>query len=139
MAGPSTPATSRGRSAVVYSSHKLARQAGARLVQFAHQMAQAIIFLAGEVGVEGVGLDEIGAGFQILAADIADDLRLGQGEKVVVALQLAGMIAEARAAKIIFAQLEALDHHAPGAIEQQQALLRLLLHPGNAGVAVESS
>jgi hypothetical protein len=123
---------------VVYSVAQFARQAGARLVQFAHQMAEAIIFLAGEVGIEGVGLDEIGAGFQILAADVADDFRLGQGEKIVVALQFRRMIAEAGTPKIILAQLEALDHHAPGAVEQQEALLRFLFHPGDAGVAVET-
>ena len=48
------------------------------------------------------------------------------------------MIAEALAAKIVLAQLEALDHHAPGAVEQQEALLRFLLHPGDAGGAVET-
>jgi hypothetical protein len=53
-------------------------------------MAQAIIFLAGEVGVEGVGLDEIDPGLQILAADILDDLGFGQGKKVVVALSSDG-------------------------------------------------
>ena len=57
-------------------------------------MAQAIILLAGEIGIERVGLDEIGACFQILAADIADDLGPGQGEKIVVALEIDGMIAE---------------------------------------------
>ena len=61
LAGPSTPATRRGRSAVEYSIAQFARQPRAGLVQFAHQMAQAIILLAGEIGVEGVGLDEIGA------------------------------------------------------------------------------
>jgi hypothetical protein len=115
------------------SSHSVARQLGARLVQLAHQMAQAVIFLAGEVGVEGVGFDEIDAGFQILAADILDDLRLGQSQKIIVALQLGRMIAEALAPEIILAQLEALDHHAPGTVQQKQALLGLFLHPGNAG------
>ena len=38
---------------------QIARQPRAGFVQLAHQMAQAIIFLAGEIGVEGVGLDEI--------------------------------------------------------------------------------
>ena len=46
------------------------------------------------------------------------------------------MVAEARAPKIILAQRIALDHHAPGTVQQQQALLRFLFHPGDAGGAV---
>ena len=114
---------------------QFARQPGAGFVQFPDQMAQAVILLAGKIGVEGIGFDKIDARFQILAADVPDDLRLGQGEKVVVALQVRRMIAETLAPEILFTQLEALDHHAPRAVQQQQAFLRLFLHPGNAGFA----
>ena len=71
-------------------------------------------------------------------ADLADDVGLGQSQKIVVALSSLRMIAEAGAAKIVLAQLVALDHHAPGAVEQQDALSRFLLHPGDAGGAVET-
>ena len=101
-------------------------------------MAQAVILLAGEVGVEGIGFDEIRAGLEILPADVPNDLGLGQGEKIVIALEVALMIAEALAAKIILSQLEALDHHAPGAVEQQKPLSRFLLHPGETGGAIET-
>src|SRR6185295_18857230 len=77
-------------------------------------------------------------GRQYLQADILDDLGLGQGQKVIIALQLRRVIAETGAAKILFAQLETLDHHAPGAIQQQQALLRLPLHPGDTGIAIRT-
>ena len=49
--------------------------------------------------------------------------------------QVIGILNEALATEIIFLQLEALDHDAPGTVQQQQALLRLLLHPLNAGFA----
>ena len=98
---------------------QLSRQACARFVQLADQMTQAVIFLAGEIRIEGIGFDEIHARFQILAADVLDDFRLGQGQKIVVALQFRRMIAEALPPEILFAQLEALDHHPPGAVQQQ--------------------
>ena len=117
---------------------QFARQPRAGLVQLTDQMAQAIIFLRGEVGVEGVGLDEIHAGFQIHPADVADDFGLGQGEQVIVALQLRRVIAEALPPEILFAQLEALDHHAPAAVQQQQALLGFLLHPGDTAGGIKA-
>ena len=101
-------------------------------------MAQAVIFLAGEIGIESVGLDEIGAGVQILAADIAYDLRLGQGQKIVVAAQIAGMIAEACPTEIVFAKLETLDHHPQEPSSSSRRFFASSLHPADTGVAVET-
>ena len=52
----------------------------------------------------------------------------GMGKTVA----MSDMIAEARAAKIVLIQTKALDHHAPGTVQQQDALARFLLHPCDA-------
>jgi hypothetical protein len=52
-------------------------------------MLQVIIGLTDAGGVERIGLDQIGAGFKVGLMYAADDFRLGQGEQVVVAFQVA--------------------------------------------------
>ena len=51
-----------------------------------------------------------------------DHFRPRQGEQVVVALELATVVAQPRAAKGGFVELALLDHGAHGAIEQHDAL-----------------
>jgi hypothetical protein len=55
--------------------------------------------------------------------DAADDVRPGEHQQVVVALEIMRVIGEARAAVIGFLQPVALDHRAHGAVEDEQALL----------------
>ena len=69
------------------------------------------------------------------AADLADDLRLGEHQKIVVALQITRMILEARTAEILLVQAIALDHHAPGAVEQENPLPCGAVEPFDAFVA----
>ena len=93
---------------------------------------EAVIRLADGLGVEGVGLDDVGAGFQIGVVDLADDLGLGEHEEIVVALEIARVLLEARAAIAGLVQLVALDHGAHGAIQDEDALLGFALQRGNA-------
>jgi hypothetical protein len=51
-----------------------------------------------------------------------DDLRLGQAQQVVVALEVVGEIGEALAAIIGFGQLVRLDHRPHRPVEDQDAL-----------------
>ena len=44
---------------------------------------------------EGVGLDDVRARIKIGVADLTNDLRLRQRQEIVVALEIAGVIAEA--------------------------------------------
>ena len=65
--------------------------------------------------------------------DLADDLRLGQHQQVVVALEVAARQSAKRCAAVIgLAQLVALDHGAHGAVQDQDALLQLLVEQGGA-------
>ena len=54
--------------------------------------------------------------------DILDGFRLGQVQKVVIALEMALAGAEAMAAKIVLRQAEQLDLGAHGAVENENAL-----------------
>ena len=56
--------------------------------------------------------------------DVLDRLRLGEDQKVVVALQMACAGAEPLAAKMVLVEAEPLDLRAHGAVEDQNALAR---------------
>ena len=53
--------------------------------------------------------------------DGADDLRLGEGQKVVIALEVMRKIGKTRPAIIRLVELVALDHRAHGTIQHQNA------------------
>ena len=53
---------------------------------------------------------------------IGDDVGPGQTQDVVVALHLADMAGEAVAPEILFGQVVALDHHAPGPVEHKDTV-----------------
>ena len=53
-----------------------------------------------------------------------DDVRLGDGQQIVVALKIAVPVREPRTAKIGFAQMMPLNHGAHGAVEKHQLLLQ---------------
>ena len=46
----------------------------------------AVVCLGDDRGREGVGLADVGAGLEVLPVDVVDDVGLGQGQEVVVAL-----------------------------------------------------
>ncbi len=55
---------------------------------------------------------------------VGDDVGPGQAQDVVIALHLTDVMGEALAAEILFRQVAALDHHAPGPVEDEDAFLR---------------
>ena len=102
---------------------RLAGEPGGSDIQLMCDGFKPIIGLGDGLRVEGVGLDDVGAGLQIGVVDLADDVRLGQHKQIVVALQIVAMVLEARAPIARLVQLIALDHGAHGAVEDQDALL----------------
>ena len=75
-------------------------------------------------GAERIRFDNIGAGVEILAMDLSDDLGLGQLEEFEASLQVLALpIAKAIAAIIGFGEVITLDHGAHGAIENDDAFL----------------
>ncbi len=98
------------------------RDLGRRYVQVIDLVAEAIVGLRDAVGVERVGLDDVGAGLEIGAVDLLDHVGAGDHQQVVIALQVVGMIDEAPATVIRLAEAVALDHRPPRAVENEDAL-----------------
>jgi hypothetical protein len=69
--------------------------------------------------------------------DLANDLRPGQGQQVVVALEVVRPGLEALAAVVGLAQAVALDHGAHGTVDHQDALGRDLVESGSQNGRVE--
>jgi len=91
-------------------------------VDLVGQVFHVVVGQGDGVGVEGVGLDDVRAGGQVGLVDAADDVRLGEDEEVVVALQLAGMVLEARPPVVRLVELMGLDHGAHGPVQDEDAL-----------------
>ena len=72
---------------------------------------------------EGVGLNQVRPGLEILGVNFLDDFWLGQKQEFVAALEVFPFpVREAGAAEILLTQLVALHHRAHGAIEHDDAL-----------------
>ena len=97
------------------------RQPRAFDVQLVGERLEPVVGLRDRGAAERVGLDDVGAGRQVLAVDAADDVGPRQDEHVAVALELARMAAEPLAAEVGLRQRVALDHRAHGAVEEQDA------------------
>jgi hypothetical protein len=114
---------------------RLARELGGGDIHLIGDVLETIIGLADRLRVEGVGLDDVGAGLEISVVDLADDRGLGQHEEIVVALEIVREILETRASVARLVELVALDHGAHGAVEDEDALIGLALQRGNAFLA----
>jgi hypothetical protein len=126
LVGPSAPATNLGLSGRFRGPGvgAFARNPGRREIDVAHFRLQPVVGLRDARRVESVGFDDVGAGFEKRVVDRRDDGGLGQDQQVVVALQIARMVAESagrRAAKVGLAELLSLDHSAHRAVEDEDA------------------
>ena len=93
----------------------------AGLGEFVGEGFHAVIRERDGLRVEGVGLDDVRAGFEVLAVDFLDDGGLGDVEQVVEALEVLVPVGEARAAIIRLLQLVTLDHRAHRAVNDDDA------------------
>ena len=126
MVGPSEPATNRGRFSPVASGPSIgpaAHTAAARLISRTRR-PEPVVGHRDAVGVEGVGRDDVGPGFEVAAVDRLDRLRLGDREQVVAAAEVGRMAGEFPATKILFREAQLLDHGAHGAVEDQDTFGR---------------
>ena len=103
----------------------------ARDVQFVNVMFEPVIERGNSIGVERVGLDDVRAGFEILALNGLHNVRLRDVQHVEVPAQVARMVRELRAAKRRFLQLLRLDHRAHGAVQNDDPLLQEIVQRGN--------
>ena len=111
-----------------------ARQARAGDVHLAGEGAEVVVGLGHRGRAEGVGLDDVGAGGEVLLVDRGDHVGPGHLQQVVVALQALRMVLEALAAVVGLGQAMALDHRAHRAVEDDDPLLQDLRQGRGAGV-----
>ncbi len=102
---------------------RFAGESGRGVIQLVHHTLQAVVGLRRGVRVEGVGLDDVGAGLEVLGVDLANHLRTRQREEVVVAPQFARGVEEALAAEIRLREPVALDGRAHRAVQYEDAAL----------------
>jgi hypothetical protein len=100
---------------------RLARHARGGHVHLVRQRLHPVIGHGDALRVEAVGLDDVRAGGEVLAVDLADDRGLGQHQQVVVALEVVRPVLEALAAVLGLAQLVTLDHRTHGTVEYEEA------------------
>ena len=98
LVGPTAPATKRGRSGVATTATASPGELRPGPVQLISEVAASGSRPARRGRGEGVGLDDVGAGLEIGDVNVADDVRLRQDQKVVVAAHVAGPAAEPLAA-----------------------------------------
>ena len=98
---------------------------GAAAVEVVDPLLHRVVGLGDDRRGEGVGLDDVGAGDGVAVVDLLDRLRLGEDQKVVVALlRVAVDGAGAVAGEVVLAEPEPLDLRAHRAVEDQDALTR---------------
>ena len=103
---------------------RAAREPGAVAVEFVHHFLHAVIGLGDRSRGKGVGLQNVRAGHRIGEVNVLDRLRLGEGEKIVVALEMAFAAVEAGAAEMRLLEGEVLNLRPHRAVENEDALAR---------------
>ena len=103
--------------------HGPAGHPGCCKVQFANQRFKSVVGLGNGRRTEGVGFNDIRSGLQELHVDLFDDLRPGDDQQVIVALEVGRMVSKPRSAEIGFLQLVFLDHRPHGAVDHQHLLV----------------
>ena len=88
-------------------------------IKFVDQFFHFIISHANAITVEGIGFNNVRTSLEILLVDFFNDLRLGQGEEIIIAFNITGPIFKAFAAVLAFGQLMLLDHRSHGPIEKE--------------------
>ncbi len=90
-------------------------------IQLVGQILQAVVGLRDGGSREGVGLDEVGAGGEVLGVDVGDDVGPGQYQQVAVALEFDRVVGKARPPVVGGVELAPLDHGAHRAVQHEDA------------------
>ena len=99
----------------------------ARYVQFVGQLFHLVVRHRDGSGIEGIGLDQICAGCQILRVNLLDDLWLGEREQIVVPLQIVGPVLKPFAAVVYFPQFVTLDHRPHRPVDDDDSFAQEIL------------
>ena len=100
----------------------LARDARAGEIQVVHDVLELVVRHRDRRGVERVGLDDVGAGLEILNVDLLDERRLSEDQEIVAPLKVARMMGELAAAEAGLVELVRLDHGPHRAVKDRDAV-----------------
>ena len=112
-----------------------ASQGGGCHVEFIGERLHAVIGHGDRVGIERVGLENIGTGREVLGMDSGHNLRLGEYQQVIVPLEVAGPVGEPGPAIIGLLQPMTLQHGAHGAVEDKDAVRQKVAETGESTIA----
>ena len=123
FSGPMAPATQRGLSGVRRVISSAAWRASPRGgdVELVGELLHLVVGQRDDLRVEGVRLDDVGAGLEVLEVDGADDVRLGQRQQVVVALHVGVPVGETLPAVPRLVRPVPLDRRSHGPVQDQDA------------------
>ena len=105
----------------------VARETRALAIELVGEVLQPVVGLRDRRRVEGVRLDDIGPGVQEGAVDFPYHVRPREGQEIVVAREVPGVVGEPFAAEIGLAETVLLDHRPHGAVEQEDPLVEQAL------------
>ena len=92
-------------------------------VHLAHDLGrEAVVRLGNARRGEGIRRDDVGAGVEVAGVHGADGVGLRQAQQVVVAAEVARVVAEPLTLEVGLAELARLEHRAHGAVEDEDPL-----------------
>ncbi len=103
------------------------RQFGRRPVDRVDLSLETVLGERDRLRVECVRLDDVGTGRKVLPVNVLDDVRPGEGQKVVAAFEVLRMLGKERPTEIGLLERMALDHGPHGAVENQDPRAQKLL------------
>ena len=130
----SSPQTTSGPASPLVRGRSVGHLTGdfcTRDIQLKNVILEAVIERGDSVRVERVGLDDVGARFEILPLNGLDDMRLRNIQHVEVPPQIARVVQESGAAKRRFVKLLRLEHRSHGAVQNDDPLPKEILERRN--------
>src|SRR5713226_9706089 len=109
----------------------LASDLRARYIKFVNVMFEAVIQRRNCVRVERIGLDDVGAGFEVLVLNGLHDARLRDIQHIIVLTQVLRVVGKLGTPKSGLVKLLRLNHSAHGAIQNDDPLLQKILQRRN--------
>ena len=96
-------------------------------IDFSHDRLHVVVAHRYAIGVECVGLDNIGSGIEIGFVYGRNDLRAGEAQQVVVPFLQCGNVGKPFASEIAFGESVLLYHRAHGTIEYHDSMIEYFL------------
>src|SRR5699024_7086510 len=102
-------------------------QACRREVDLVGEVLHAVVGQGDALGVEGVGLDEVGARLEVLPVQLRDEVRLGEDEAGVVALDVNRPVGDTLPGEVRLGESLPLDHRPHAAVHDEDLPAQYLL------------